>query len=457
MNTRQLVKQVEQLKSRHAARTSTDPSTLYHNNVIDLDTALRYNKWIPRKHREGVYENPKQEQFLRLTCREAMYGGAAGGGKSDALLMGALMFVDIPGYNAILFRRTYRDLSLPESLMDRAMQWLGGTDAHWSSQKHMWTFPSSARLAFGNLEHERDKYAYQSAEFQSIGFDELTQFYELQYRYLFSRLRRLVGVIIPLRMRSATNPGGVGHDWVKQRFIVEGVEKGRVFIPARIDDNPFLDRVEYVESLKELDPITRQQLLDGDWSARHGGSKFKREWFEVVAESPATAQRVRYWDLASTEPKRGEDPDWTVGVKIAMVDGVYYVENVQRARSTPRHVEALIRQTAQLDGKRVSIFMEQEPGASGKSLIDYYGRRVLTGYAFRPDKVTGDKAIRCNPASSAAEAGNVKLVRGAWIGAFLDELEAFPLGSHDDQVDSFSGAFGMLSLRPSGFAVTLGR
>ena len=98
------------------------------------------------------------------------------------------------------------------TLMDRARDWLGGTQARWNAHDHVWTFPSGASLTFGYLETERDKYRYQSSELQYIGFDELTQFGESQYLYLFSRLRRLAGCKVPLRMRSASNPGGLGHD-----------------------------------------------------------------------------------------------------------------------------------------------------------------------------------------------------------------------------------------------------
>lgn len=384
-----------------------------------------------------------------------MYGGAAGGGKSEALLMGALQFVDVPGYNAILFRRTYADFTLPEALMDRANQWLGGTSAHWNAMKHIYTFPSGARLTFGNLEYERVKYRYQSAEFQFIGFDELTQFTESQYRYLFSRMRRLEGVNIPLRMRTATNPGGIGHDWVKRRFITEGSSKGRIFIPARLEDNPHIDQEAYNEALNELDPVTRRQLRLGDWTARHGGSKFRREWFPIVDEVPDRVRFIRYWDMAATEPKEGADPDYTVGMKVGILGGVYYVEDVQRFRKTPKTVETRIKQTAQIDGRNVTIYMEQEPGASGKSLVDYYARKILTGYTFYGDRASGKKEIRANPASSAAEKKNINLVNGKWISDFLDELEAFPLGSHDDQVDALSGAITKLLEQPTRFVVKL--
>ena len=378
-----------------------------------------------------------------------MYGGAAGGGKSDALLMAALQYVGVPGYSAIIFRRTYSDLSLPGAIMERAHEWLiehvQSGEIKWNDNKKTFTFPSGATLTFGYMEHEKHKYRYQGAEFQFVGFDELTQFPESQYRYLFSRLRRLEGARVPIRMRSATNPGGVGHEWVKQRFLIEGQEKGRVFVPASVEDNPYLDQEEYVQSLQELDPFTRRQLLTGDWDAVPDGEKFKRSWFEIVDQVPQECRRVRYWDLAATEPKGGDDPDWTVGARVAEKDGVYYIEDIRRTRSTPRGVEELILRTAEADGREVDIWMEQEPGSSGVNTIDHYSRRVLRGYPFRGHKTTGSKEVRANPVSSAAEAGNVKLVRGQWINDFIDEAVAFPNGSHDDQVDAVSGAVEILA------------
>lgn len=385
----------------------------------------------------------KQAAFLALPAREALYGGAAGGGKSSALLMAALQYVDVPGYAALIFRRSFADLALPEAIMTRAHDWLAGTAAKWNDNKKTWTFPSGATLTFGYLEHEADKYRYQGAAVQFCAFDELTQFSETQYRYLFSRLRRLQGADVPIRMRAASNPGGVGHDWVLQRFLIEGRAKGRWFIPATLADNPHLDHAEYIKSLAELDPFERAQLLRGDWFARPPGSKFRREWFPIVDASPADARRLRYWDLAATEPKPGADPDWTAGALVAAKDGRYYVCDLRRARATPAGVEALVRQTAELDGRDVDVWMEQEPGSSGVKVIDDYARRVLPGFTFRGNKTTGSKEVRANPLSAAAEARNVLLVRGPWIGDFLDEAEAFPGGAHDDQVDAVSGALAM--------------
>lgn len=384
---------------------------------------------------------------MTLPDREALYGGAAGGGKSDALLMAALMYVDVPGYSAILFRRTYTDLSLPDALMDRSHQWLNGTAAKWNDRDKRWIFPSGATLSFGYLESERDKYRYQSAAFQFIGFDELTQFTESQYLYLFSRLRRVESLDVPLRMRAASNPGGVGHDWVNRRFNCDGRQLGEFppFIRATLDDNPHLDRDEYRESLSYLDPVTREQLLNGDWTARQDGGMFRREWFRVVDDAPAGMPKVRFWDLAATPKSDGGDPDYTVGALMGLHDGVWYVLDIRRTRGTPAQVEALVKQTAEMDGRGVSICIEQEPGSSGVNTIDHYARRVLVGYNFRGTRSTGSKIERARPLSSAAEAGNVCVLNRPWVRDLLDELELFPNGPHDDQVDALSGAMAELS------------
>lgn len=409
-------------------------------SIVAILLSRLISPWAP--HRPTM----KQAEFLLTAKREAMYGGAAGGGKSDALLMGALQFVDVPHYNALILRRTYADLSLPGALLDRAAEWLGPTSARWVDKTKTWTFPSGATISFGYLDTERDKYRYQSSEFQFIGFDELTQFTETQYRYLFSRLRRLKGQDVPLRMRAASNPGGVGHDWVKRRFIDCAPQKDRVFIPAKLDDNPHLDREEYLESLKELDPVTRRQLLDGDWNARPPGGKFRREWFRIVDAAPNHLTKVRYWDLAATEPAPGKDPDWTAGVLMGKSpEGEFVILDVRRAQLRPKGVEDLIKQTAQLDGRETRVVMEQEPGSSGVNTIDHYARRVLAGWDFHGEKTTGAKEIRANPLSAQAEARNVLLLNGPWVSEFLDEAEAFGTGGHDDQVDAGSGAFKALT------------
>ena len=409
---------------------------------MDTSLTVPWTGYIP--HRPTA----KQLAFLLLDIPEALYGGAAGGGKSDALLMAALQYVSVPNYAALLLRRTYADLSLPGALMSRAFEWLMPTDARWKNSEKTWVFPSGATLTFGYLDSVGSEYRYQSSEFQFIGFDELTQFRESQYRYLFSRLRRLAGDAVPLRMRSASNPGGIGHEWVRQRLVDRDVDaEERVFIPATLEDNPYLDRTAYLQSLMQLDPVTRQQLLQGDWTAREAGSLFKREWFGIVDELPVSMSRsVRFWDLAATPLRAGIDPDYTVGIRLDYgTDGLYYLADIQRMRGSPAEVEARIHQTAMMDGAGTQIVIEQEPGASGVNTIHHYVTRVLADFTVRGQRSTGSKVERAGPVSSQAEVGNVRLYRGPWVGAFLDEVEAFPLGGHDDQVDALSGA--MMRLR----------
>lgn len=391
----------------------------------------------------------RQSEFLALNGLEALYGGAAGGGKSDALLMAALQHVHRPRYAALLLRRTYADLSLPGALMDRCGDWLRASDAHWNDQKKTWTFPSGASITFGYLETEKDKYRYQGAEFQFIGFDEATQFSETQYRYLLSRLRRLAGAEVPLRARCASNPGGVGHEWVKSRFV-KAADPERPFIPAKLEDNPHLDREEYEKSLAQLDHITRAQLRSGDWDVLPEGRKFKREWFSFLDphEIPEALRCVRFWDMAATEPKPGADPDFTCGVKMGVTpNGQYVILDVRYERGAPGSVETLIKRTAIEDGRACEVWMEEEGGSSGKVVTDHYTRKVLPGYAFRGLRSTGSKEVRANPVSSQAEAGNVLLVRAPWNAPYLDSICAFPTeGVHDDDVDATSGALGVLTV-----------
>lgn len=402
-----------------------------------MRTVLK-NPWIP------LEPSPKQAIYLTLPTEEGLYGGAAGPGKSVGLLMGAAQYIDTPGYSALLLRRAYTDLTRAGALIPMSQEWWAGTKARWNEQTHRWRFPSGATVEFGYLQTANDIYQYQSAQYQYIAFDELTQFEESQYRYLFSRLRRTRNLDVPLRMRAASNPGGRGHDWVKRRFMTEGRAYGRVYLPATLDDNPHIDRESYIKSLSNLDPITLQQLLKGDWNARHGGSMFQREWFEVVDQAPRECTWVRFWDLASTRKRPGTDPDFTAGALVGLHKGIWYIGGMVRRQDTPGVIEDLVKQTAATDGKKVRVRMEQEPGASGVNTIDSYARRVLVGYNFVGRRSTGSKVERARPLSSAAQLKNVKLVRGTWITAFLDEAEGFPQGAHDDQVDAVSG--GMSSM-----------
>lgn len=229
----------------------------------------RYSEWVPHK------PHTKQREFLALNCLEALFGGAAGGGKSDALLMAALQYVDRPNYAALILRRTFKDLNLPGAIMSRSHEWLQGTRATWSEKDKTWSFPSGATLTFGFLDTENDRFRYQGAELQFLGLDEATQFPEGWYRYLLSRLRRPKGSDIPIRARLGSNPGGIGHAWVHNRFVLSD-DKDRQFVPSFLTDNPFLDQEEYRRSLALLDATTRRQLEEGIWVQDASGLVYRK-------------------------------------------------------------------------------------------------------------------------------------------------------------------------------------
>lgn len=407
----------------------------------------RTNKYIPWQPSET------QAAFLLLDCKEALYGGAAGGGKSVALLTAALQYVDVPGYHALLLRRTFAALSKPGALIDLAHEWLRNTDATWNEQRKQWTFPSGATLSFGYCDTDNDRYQYQGAAYHFVGFDELTQFTRVQYTYLFSRCRRRSdgeAATVPLRVRAASNPGGEGHAWVKERFIDRATRKpGAVFIPARLDDNPHLDKESYREMLAELSPVEREQLEHGSWEAAKPGDWFKAEWWQYIDASalPLRMRKVRYWDTASTDDAGGrKDPDWYAGVLMGEHRGVFYVLDVVRFRHGPAETELELEKVIARDGPDVEVWMAQEPGSQSKLLINAYARGLFKGYTFRGDRQTGDKVQRAKPLSAAVHNKLVKLVRGAWNRDFTDELEAFPaVGVHDDQVDAASGAHSKLA------------
>jgi predicted phage terminase large subunit-like protein len=487
--------------------------------------------------------HPPQQAFLLLSyVAEVFYGGAAGGGKSDAGLMAALQYADVPGYSALILRRTFPDLSLPGAIMDRAEEWLSGTGARKVDGGKRWEFPTAdprrpATLQFGYAATHADIRRYQGAEFQFVFVDELTHFEERTYRYVFSRLRgpavpcascshmtsqpageprqhdeghdlcacghehpphrrceeaadrggfcdcadyRPVGcpcvhpeadreavdelgqrllvpapdgttlADVPLRMRSGSNPGGVGHQWVRSRFVDPSTrQKSAVFVPAKLADNPSLDRKAYRASLSHLTEVERQRLEEGDWEVADDGDVFDRSWFRIVDEAPATCQWVRFWDFAATVEKESKrkksDPDWTVGSLVGLdrATGVWYVADVRRFRKTPLDVERELLQAAAVDGRRVMIRWEEEGGSSGKTVTANL-RRLLPGYDADGIKPSLSKQERARPVATAAEAGNVLILSAPWNREWLDEFAGFPALPHDDQVDSLSGAFDAL-------------
>lgn len=236
---------------------------------------------------------PKQVQFMQRPEYEALYGGAAGGGKSDALLAEALRQVHIPKYRGLILRKTYPQLS---ELIDRSqvLYKKAYPKARYNGSKHYWAFPSGAKIYFGAMHHKQDRTNYQGRQYDFIGFDELTHFSWEEYSYMFSRNRPSSGEgTTRVYIRATANPGGIGHGWVKERFIEAAeplttiweestvvlpdgtkrtVRRDRVFVPSSVFDNPALleEDPNYLGNLALLPEKDRNALLYGDWDSYTG-------------------------------------------------------------------------------------------------------------------------------------------------------------------------------------------
>jgi hypothetical protein len=219
-----------------------------------------------------------QEEFLSRPEFEVLFGGSAGPGKTDCLVTGMTRDIDNPRYHGLLIRRTFPQL---QEIIDRCFRLYPGLGGNYRATDKRWLFPSGAIIDLGHCQHENDKYNYQGKEYHRVGFDELTQFTETQYTYLHSRVRTTDSDIQP-QVLSTTNPGGIGHTWVKERFQPEQralqtyydphTGLTRVFVPATIEDNPTLFENDplYLSRLEGLPEIERKRLRYGIWDAFEG-------------------------------------------------------------------------------------------------------------------------------------------------------------------------------------------
>ena len=240
---------------------------------------------------------PRQAEFMARAEYEALYGGAAGGGKSDALVIEATRQVHIPYYKALIIRKTFPQLT---ELIEKSQRYysVAFPKARYNESKHTWTFPSGAKIVFGSMQHSKDKLNYQGKAYDFVAFDELTHFTYEEYVYLKSR-NRPNGPGTRCYIRSTANPGGVGHGWVKERFITAGkpmetiwekvivnhpdgkIEEkweSRVFVPSSVFDNKILleNDPNYLARLASMPEAEKNALLYGDWDSFSG--QYFAEW-----------------------------------------------------------------------------------------------------------------------------------------------------------------------------------
>lgn len=432
--------------------------------------------------RIGPQQGP-QYRFLTTHADICFYGGAAGGGKTYALLMDPMRHFHNPGFGGVIFRRTSPQITNEGGLWDESMKLYPLVRGRPKSTTLQWFFPSGAKMKFSHMEHEENKLNWQGSQIPFIGFDEITHFTYTQFMYMLSRSRSSCGVRPYIRGTCNPDPDSwvrkvidwwigpdgypiaersgviryfvvVDDEWIwadtkkelRAKYGDECDPKSFTFIASSLFDNKALMEQDpgYLANLKALPKVERERLLGGNWDIRPAaGMYFQRGYFRIVDAPPARAVRVRSWDLAATEKTPLNDPDWTVGVKMSrcLDTGLFFVEHVERGQWASHTVKRVVRNFAEQDGKTVRIRLSQDPGQAGKAQAEDF-IRDLAGWRVRAVRETGDKITRAGPVSAQAEAGNICLVRGPWNEPFLRVLEAFGEESeHDDDVDAFANAF----------------
>jgi phage terminase large subunit-like protein len=463
-----------------SAASSPEPDALSHT-VGKLLPGIIGNRYLPH------FPHPKQLAAIAVSEGhddktgpfEMLFGGAAGGGKSDWILQSVAERAVWPHYRGVILRRTHAEMMKSGAVLSRAMRWWLPLGVGWNGSEKVFTFPSGATT------HWHDDGAFE---------------------WLRSRLRTGEGDPIGRRLLATSNPGGPGHQWVKERFVGGKEIGGRVivprsfYLPSKISDNPSLDRDAYTATLQDMHPTRRAQLLDGDWSAREPGDYFRLEWFGPLLDEAPTREcvAVRWWDLAASEK---ESAARTAGVRmVRIVSGVRVVTHATAFRATPGKRDAKIVAQAKLDGRGTVVGIEIEPGSGGIAQFDALAMR-LRADGFRvvgarpnaklPEQTRDEKvalaintpsdkgkAARADPVASCLERGHqrrgecedtgapwwgvdggrelygqrdgLRIVAGDWSQGYLDELEGFPEAKLKDLVDATSGAWAWLQAHPFG-------
>lgn len=426
-----------------------------------------------------------QECFLSTTADIAFYGGAAGGGKTFALLLEPLRHLENKDFGGVIFRRNSVQVRNEGGLWDESMKLYSLVGGHPRENFLDWSFPSKMSITFSHLQYDKTVHDWQGSQIPYLGFDEITHFTEKQFWYMISRNRSTSGVAG--YVRATCNPdadswvAGLISWWIDQktgyaipersgviRWFIRAddvthwadtkeeliekfggahIPKSFTFISASLKDNKILMEKDpsYLANLMSQSKVDRERLLDGNWKIRYtAGEVFNRTWFKVVDHIPdGWISCIRFWDRAATKPNpQNPDPDWTRGLKLYKYpDGRCLVAHLESARESAGKIETLIKNTASQDGYGCSIGVQQDAGSAGKGEIETFVK-MLAGYTVEILKTTDDKLTRAKPVSAQAEHGNILVLKGDWNEEFFKELENFPSkGYHDDIVDVLSGAY----------------
>jgi len=439
--------------------------------------------------REGILapQPGPQEQFLSTPADIAVYGGAAGGGKTFGLLLEPIRHVDNSGFGAVIFRREATQITNEGGLFDTSFLVYPLIDGiPKMSPSRSWEFPSGATVTFSHLHNENDILNWQGAQIPLIGYDELTHFTERQFWYMLSRNRSTCNVKpyiratcnpdadswvadlvswyihpttgLPIPERSGLIRWFIRFDehleWANSRQELlnrypRSLPKSFTFIPATLDDNVILTESdpEYRANLEMLNRVERERLLRGNWRIKPTiGSYFPATSVGIISAVPTDVKVwVRRWDLAATEPSEtNPSPDATASVlmgrrsngRICIADGI----NIRKNANIVREIIANVATQDKANYSRVTTVLPQDPGQAGKeqvaSLI-----AMLAGYKVKGTRETGPKETRAEPLSAQWQAGNVDLVEGVWNKDYLREMSSFPEADHDDYVDASSGAY----------------
>lgn len=438
------------------------------------------------QQRIGPQPGP-QEMFLETSADIAIYGGAAGGGKSFALLLEPIRHTKNKDFGGVIFRSQSLQIMSEGGLFDTSMKIYGVLGAHPRSHPSVeWTFPSGSTISMNHISRDLDVLNWQGSQIPYIGFDELTHFSRNQFFYMLSRNRSTCGV--RPYVRATCNPdadswvaefiswwidqdtgfaiperSGIVRWFVKlderiewgstrqelQHKFAGSYPKSFTFVPSKLSDNKILMRADpgYLANLSSMNRVDRERLLYGNWKVKpQKGSYFPSSNVSIISAVPTDVKSwIRRWDLAASEPSEARpSPDSTASVLMGKREnGRIVIANGINVKSSAHIVRAMLKNVASQDKelyKRVTTIVPQDPGQAGKeqasSLVAH-----LAGYKVKIVRETGPKATRAEPFAAQWQAGNVDIVAGDWNHNFIREMESFPSSDHDDYVDASSGAY----------------